>query len=322
MSVALSTIVRQVKRRLLGAAREELTTLQVPLTDTTGTTMTLSSAPSGMATGAAVSIGTEMMYVLTWDPSARVATVIRGYLSDPTTHVVSDVVEVNSRFPTAVILDAIHDQIDQLPLGIFGVYDTGWIPTVSGGMYLVDITGATGLTEDVIYGVLTALIDKPDQSSSWAVAVQNPQQPTRWAQLTGCQPRRVRYPTATDPMKFLIRLTRDGGVQWDASEMSFQLATRPNPSKLAITPTTRLLEDLYLPESLASPLTMRTMIQLWADQEVKRSSRQTLSESRISQDVPAGLIMSDINGMRQMADQLYAEEAAKLRARYPMMWSR
>lgn len=322
MSVTLATVVRQCKRRLLGAAREELSQLSAALTDTTGTSVTLTTVPSSMGSGSVISIDTELMYVTGWDPGTRIATVLRGYLTDPTTHVVSSVVEVNSRFPSAVILDAVKDQIDQLPLGIFGVYDTGWIATVSGGMYLVDLTAATTLSEDVIYGILEALIDKPDQSSSWAVNASNPFQPTRWADLTGAQLHRVRYPTSSDPMKCLVRLTRDAGVQWAASNMSFQLAVRPNPTKAALTTATRMAEDLYLPESLTSALTLRTMIQLWGDQEVKRSARTTLTESRVSQDVPAGLIMSDINNMRTQADAAYAEEASKLRARYPFRWSR
>lgn len=313
----LSSLARQVKRRLLGSYREEVSTLVATITDTQST-LTLTSAPSTIAVGSVLSIDTEMFYVTGWDPGTKIATVARGYLSDAAIHNLNAIVEVNSRFPSATVYDAMLDQVNALPLGIFAVTDTGYLATTAGGQYLVDITGATGIAEGDIYGILDAFVDKPDQSQSWAVSMASATQAIRWAQLTDTRIVRMKYPTNADPSKFLVRLGRGPGVQWDAVNLNFRLMTKPIVS--VFTPATTLA-TIGLPDSLGMPIVLGTMIELWGDQEVKRTARGPMGESRRPEEIPAGLLMSDITGMRTVYDRLISEEAAKLRAKYPFRWT-
>jgi hypothetical protein len=313
----LANIQRQVKRRLLGSYREEVSSLAAAMVDTTGTTLTLTSNPTQLATGSVISIGTELMYVTDYQTSSKIATVIRGYLSDPTTHLAADLVEINSRFPSAGIYDAMTDVCNGLPLGIFAVRDSGWI-SIGGGQYLVDVSTASGIPEESIYGILAVLIDKPDLSASWVTSAASPTQAIRWADLTGARLVRVKYPTSSDSSKLLVRLGRLSGVQWDTANIAFRLCVRPDLS--TFTPATTLT-TIGLPDSMASPIVLGTVLQLWADQEVKRTSVDALGQSSRKDDVPGGLLMSDIAQMRRVFDGLVAEEAVKLRAKYPFRWT-
>lgn len=318
MALTLAQMARQVKRRLLGSFREPISSLNVAMTDTTGTSVTLTTSPPTLGVDSVLSIDTEAMYVTGWDPSSKIATVIRGYLTDPATHNLNAVVEINSRFPSATIYDAMLDTFNSLPLGIFAATDTGWIASTASGQYLIDITAATSIPEDQIYGILDASIDRPDLSSSWAVSLASATQAVRWSALTDLRIQRVRYPTAADAKKFLIRLGRGGGVQWDQVNFSFTLCTKPVLT--TFTPAT-LMSAIGLPDSVGMPVVLGTMLQLWADQEVKRTARGPAGESRRPEEVPAGLLMSDVAKMRETYDRLVANEADKLRARYPFRWT-
>ena len=320
MTVTLHDMQRTVKRRLLGSFREPVTSLAVAITDNTTSSMSLTSAPATLGVESVLSIDNELAFVQAWDPSTRIATVIRGYLTDPASHPIGSVVEVNSRFPSATIYDTLRDQFLALPRGIFSAVDTGYIGTAGNGVgqYLVDVSTPANVTEADVYGILEASIDKPDNSMSWAVAVAAMEQPVKWARLTDTRLIRMRYPTNSDPMKVIVRLGRNAGVQWDAVNLNFKLMCRPQLT--AFTPTTTLT-DIGLNDSIGMPIVLGTMIQLWGDQEIKRTARGPAGESRRPEEVPAGLLMSDVKSMREVYDRLISVESDKLRSKYPFRWT-
>lgn len=301
----LGTLAQNVYNRLVGSFREEVSSLAANI-NVPVTTLQLSSVPSQMGVGTVLAIDYEMFYVTAWDPGAKIATVVAGYAgTTPAAHVLGTVTVVNPRFPLVACLKGVTDALRAVPVSIPAVYTT----TVSVGnvQYLADLTQADARFTVEAYGLLEALIDMPDDGFIYQqVGVV---QPVRWTDYLD-----ARLVKAGGHL--LLRLGQGRGMQVLPASMTVTIASPVVVNGAG--PTSDLTTLCGLPDSMADVIELGAWLQLLGDQESKRSDRGNLGESRRPEEVPAGLIMSDVTNRRREYNQRLIDEAIKFRAKWPI----
>ena len=107
----MANVTQRAKAKLIGSFREEASTLASGVgANATSLTLTTSATQIGIGSVLCVvsSTGYELYYVIAWDPGTKIATVSPGYLGTTSvTHSAGDLVEINSRFPSAAVIQAV-----------------------------------------------------------------------------------------------------------------------------------------------------------------------------------------------------------------------
>ncbi len=155
--------IDRIRREFLGSRTEEINKLAAD--PATGDSISLAYEMKGITTGARLSCGLEDMYVWSADPTAKTATVQRGFESSPTTaHDIGSVVRVSPRVSDHEILVALNNHIRGLyGEGIFrtGTSEQQFTPTHS--------------TYELPEGALDV----------WRVHTRDPAEPDGWLRLYG-----------------------------------------------------------------------------------------------------------------------------------------
>ena len=119
-------LIEKVYRRTMGGTRER--TVQLPnAIDSDETTFVVSGQQaSGIAPGVILAIEMEVMYVLAFDSSTNVVTVVRGYYgSKATSHVANVIAYMNPRYSRYDIGVAINDDLRSLSSPSNGMFRVG-----------------------------------------------------------------------------------------------------------------------------------------------------------------------------------------------------
>lgn len=146
MTIGL-VLVNETREMLLAGSREQLNTLNGAITDTTGTSVTVTYDLGGILEGAVIEVDNELMRVIAADTTTKVATVIRGYgNSTAATHATGAQVTVNPKFSRQAIFSAINDGLDDLSgEGLYQMVTTEL--TYNSAVQGYNITGMTGAEE-------------------------------------------------------------------------------------------------------------------------------------------------------------------------------
>ena len=117
----VGALVEQTRRLLFGSHNQQLNKLGSTIT-AVATTITTTYNLNGAVAGASICIGDELLYVWEAVPSTKTLTVSRGWLgTTPAIHTANDVIEINPRFSTPVIRQALQDELRSWPPEIFKV---------------------------------------------------------------------------------------------------------------------------------------------------------------------------------------------------------
>lgn len=109
----MQVLVDQTREMLLAGSREGFNTLNGALSDTTGTSVTMTYDLEGIQKDAVIEVGNELMRVI--DTLSKTATVVRGYNnSTAATHADGSSVGVNPKFSRQAVFTAIGDGLDDL----------------------------------------------------------------------------------------------------------------------------------------------------------------------------------------------------------------
>lgn len=143
-----SDLIEKTRRHLFSGNREELNSLSADIT--VGAVSLATTYPlGGIAAGAVLEIGTELLYVWAVNTTAVTATVKRAHLgSTAAAHTAGDVIKVNPKFPDFSIFDALNDEILDLSSPQNGLYQMAAISITYNPTYRgYDLAGVTDLLD-------------------------------------------------------------------------------------------------------------------------------------------------------------------------------
>jgi hypothetical protein len=180
--------------------------------------------------------------------------------------------------------------------------------SIGNGQYIADLTATDPRFTVDAYGLLEVQIDKPDDGAYYQ-AISGSTQPIRWVDYIDAR-------LVKDAGHLGLRLGRNRGVQWLTASLHVTIASPVITA--AVTPASDLTTVCGLADSMVDVITLGVWLRLLGDQEAKRSARGPMGESRRPEEVPAGLIMSDVTNRRREHVQRLMDEAMKIRARYPI----
>lgn len=163
-----ATLIAETQRLIHAGSHEQANKLAAAITDTTGTSVSLTYALGGLSEGTVICVDLELMYVWATDTTALTATVQRGYMgSTAATHSNGAFVQVNPRYSRFAIFTAINQDLDDLVSQ--GLYSVATVElTYSAAVQGYDLTGVTNL-----YKIIEVKFDEPGSERSWPVVPPN-----------------------------------------------------------------------------------------------------------------------------------------------------
>jgi hypothetical protein len=307
----LAQVVERAKAHLTAAFRGELTTLASTMTNVQ-TTAVVTVRSSTLAANALLSIGTELMYVTAVASDGVSCTVIRGHMgSTATTHTAGDAVEVNARFPGALIFLALLDEIDGLPDSIYSVV----AETYSGVQFQETITlNASPINYANVYGVIDVRVSPQARYGFNFPLIAY----TSWPRLEY-----ARLVRSADPGDFTggFYLNLGGRIEY-GGDVRIVVALKPQVTDvngaLILSAVSDTVATLGLPSSMTDVLALGTALRLYQPRDIDRTTRQAQGESRFAQEVPVGGITQTAMGLSRIYDKRLNQEIDRLRARYPI----
>lgn len=284
----VGALVEQTRRLLFGSHNQQLNKLGSTIT-AIATTITTTYNLNGAVAGSSICIGDELLYVWEAVPGTKTLTVSRGWLgTTPAIHTANDVIEINPRFSTPVIRQALQDELRSWPPEIFNVQ-----------------------SQDVLVGSDTRLIDM--STFGKVIQVLRVTRPpttteTAWRRVTF----RYERTTSDDYPSGVINLN---AALSQATTFRVDAAC---PFAVDIfTDNIDLITQVGLAESMLDIAPFGAAARLLASKEVQRVSMAAQGDPRIATEVQSGTITTTSRSMRALRDKRFAEEALRLRNAYP-----
>jgi hypothetical protein len=299
MTYTVQEAIEDTQRHLNSAERPELNLLASGIDDST-TSVPFTLAAGGITTRAVLCIGTEMMYVTS--VSGTTATVIRGYNSEATAHTANDIIEVNARFPQAMIARALRDEIRSWPQELFKVTTVEY--AVSSSEAGIDLTGfSTGINY-----LLDVLISPPtgDLTKAW-------QRVPRWTFRKQADPGDF---TSTYSLTIVRTADFDPRVYANTTRDYRVVAATPFVTS-TFTTATDLEATVGLAPSMLDIPPLGAAARLLVGKEVIRTAIEVQGQPRRADEVPAGHAIQTSQAIMQMRNRRISEEAMRLRADWP-----
>lgn len=292
----VSDLIEETRRQLQGSTRVILNRLASAVTSS-ATSLTLEFTIN-FGAGAYLALGDEIVYVWSVDTTTKAVTVQRGQLgSKSSAHSAGDIVEVNPEFPKVRIRQALRDEIKSWPNDLFqvdsvsvdataGYYAQGLnIPVTDDWHYILDVRhsssgGRSGSYKDAWPQVKFEVVRDADTSDFANGAAIILQEPVPTGSL------RVTYARPFDCSTFDDSTVLETTVGLSSTMLDI--------------PPVGAAWRLELPR------------------EVKRTQTYAQGESRMAEEVEAGAILRAGQFLKAIRDQRISEEAARLRAKYPV----
>lgn len=300
MSYTVQQAIEDTQRHLHSSQRPELNTLSSDITATT-TSIPFTYSAGGIATRALIGVGTEMMYVVA--VSGSTATVIRGYNSDAAAHSSGDIIEVNPRFPQAMIVSALRDEIRSWPSGLFSVETVEFSVSSS-----VSAFNLTGFSADISH-ILDIRVAPPtgDLTKSW-------NRLTRWTF--------TKQANTTDfSSGYSLTFPRDAyfDTRIVASDTrAFRVTAAVEFDVSSLVTSTDLEDGVGLSVSMLDIPPLGAAWRLMTGKEVIRSSIEIQGQPRRAEEVPPGAALQTGQAIKRLRDQRISEEAMRLRRDWPI----
>lgn len=296
----VSTVVERVRRQLNSTVRMEVNVLAANV-NSTDTVFTLDHPLSNSTrNGAVLSIGNELLRVVSVNVAAQEVTVIRGWQdSEPEAHVLGTEILINPRWTLFDIYDAMFQEIDSWAPDIFDVVNVE-LPTTeetNGVELAVQYADAVGViavrrnwTEDAESLVWP---DLPYTLQRGSAAV--------WS--------------AASTSGLIIRFTN--GIGYAKVGNVFITIGMPFDTS-DIDRDTVLSTDKGIGASLLELIELGIKYRLMMDDEVGKSARNAQDEPRRNEEVPPGAALSLGQVLAQRYERRRAAEVIKFRTRYPL----
>jgi len=120
----VAQVLNRASRQLLSGTVEERNRLAVAV-NSSATTLVLSYDLGGVRSGAVIELGSEQMYVWDVNEANKNVTVERAFNgTTAASHLINTVITVNPRFPRAMLLEALNDELADLssPVQVYFLY--------------------------------------------------------------------------------------------------------------------------------------------------------------------------------------------------------
>jgi hypothetical protein len=288
--MTVAQMIQRCMRRLLSYHRAAANRLTDTI-DNDDLVLTLSFDDQAPARGTLLEIDTELMLVLSYNTSSRVASVQRGYLgTTAAAHTADATVTLDPRFPLADVMDTIKDEVASWPPRVFRVETS----TVSLGINP------------------TVDLDAPPKALyPLSIIRHNYTGEYRWYRMEGRAEHGLPVSEFPSGWGFFPDTNAaaivDLEVTW-ASEFDLD----------AFDDATDLEGDCGLTVPMFDVIPYGVAWRMLAGKENVRSGMESQPEPRFSQDVLAGAAAGAAQMNQQMRDSLLANVAIGLLARYPV----
>lgn len=276
-------LASRVQRMVNGTRRQSFNYLAAPVT-LLDTTISLSDELGGITVGSYLGVDEEVLYVRSVNDSARTCAVRRAVLGTTSaTHATDAEVQVDWRWFTADVVDALADEV------------RSWGPEVF-KVGTVDIPlGATS----------TSVAFTPVRYRHPLLVQRSVTGQDRWLDVSG------EYNVVELPTGYFLQLASSARGSGDV-----RLVYAQDFAVDAIASATTLA-DIGLPVTLHDAAIYGAAARLLIGDESSRTSVSSQPEPRQAQEVGAGRAIQTGAAYRQLADERVAQEAARLRSKYP-----
>lgn len=295
--VTVATIVHQIERDfLISIVRPEYDTIDT--TYNTSTSNIVLDATETLLPGAILNAGFELMYVKSYNPDTRTASVIRGFLgTTAASGNAGDMIRINPRFSDAAIMDAITEELRDWDERLFTVQRE----SLSVGPSDIILT-ATPTRKP--YRLLAMRL-RPAATSSYTGY------PAQYKYLAGQL--RTNEASTVSSTGYAIHLESPVPA---STTVDVYYALPFDTSSL--TSSTDLVSTTGLSTTMLEVLKWGALYRLMAGRETVRADPGAVQRPDLAQAVPAGLQVQAAESYRRMRDRKYNEEAKRLLAEWPV----
>lgn len=289
---------QRIRRQLVSSSRPQQLSLGAALDASETTVLFVETMPNGLVAGSTLGIDTELMRVMSVNTSTNSVVVMRGYLdTDPMTHALGTLVDVDPRFSLTDIVEAMRTEL--LSWGPAMYYPLSDTFTVSLSASVLELPLAW---QDMI-GVLELL------QSDGSPLVGDTTWPRVGAKLIRGE---LGSFDGAPTSGLLLRFTepiRNGQVY----------CTVGMPYDTQVFDTTKdLVTDLHLTEGMVELVELGAKKRVIMDGEYERVARQPLEPQRFGENT----MLQSVTSMFQMFEAQYrnrkTQEINKLRRLYPL----
>lgn len=299
MTTLVSDAIALSRRDLYSLHRPQLNRLTADIASGS-TSLQVDFDIGGLAANTYIGIEDEIVYVWDSDPDTKAATIMRGQQGTAAAaHVAGTLLEVNPRFPSASVRQALLDEIRSWPDTLFATYSfTGSLAAGKRGMDILN--AATNGFLDIL-----EVLRVPSSSSASALTTDSYIDEMGWRIARNLSD--AAYPSGYE----LILNT-------PASIASSYRVTYSYPFNLA-----SFIDSVDLVATVGLSLDMLD-IPRWGAQwrllaplETKRTDVSGATSARVAADVPAGFSIRTAAQIKSIRDQRIKEEADRLRLKFP-----
>lgn len=288
-------VIRETKERFLSSMRPEVNKLNGQLTDSV-TSVVVEFETGGIKEGATIQVDQELMYVWSYAPTTKTATVERGWDgSTAAAHDDDSLVYVNPIVTDVQIFREINNELRSLSAPTNGLYRVATLDTIYNDARIgFDLTGVTMVDE-----IIAVFAEQQGAERNWV-----PLPPSSY------------------------QLVRNQDTDEFASGFAIRLLSGPfEPGrtvrlvlKQAFTTLSGVDDDVEsvsgLPSTAIDLLSIGAAIRLASSREVARNLTEVQSITRRAEEVPPGALQQAAAGLRQLRRERIAEEAARLQRQY------
>lgn len=294
----VSQTIDRIRRQLNSTVRLEVNTLGGSITAGNTTLSFTYDLSNSLRAGAVLSIGTELLRVISVSTTAKTAVVLRGWQdTDPAIHAIGAEVMINPRFNRFDIYDSIIQEIDSWEPDLFTVTDVTWETTDSTQGVEVPLAQADAI--GVTY--VRRNWDDDDNSPVW---------PEYSYDLHRGRPTSL---TPTGGSGLFIRFTDQLGYAYNGDVIAGLCIPYDTTT---ITEATDLV-DIGVTSGQLELIELGVKARLMADDEIGRSARNAQDEPRRNQEVPPNAALSVAQQMLQRYERRRSTEVRRLRTKYP-----
>lgn len=308
----ISEVIESIRRELNSKHRYEVRTLGANITNTDTIVTLTQDLPPSLREGSHVIVGTESMRVLSVDTSAKELEVIRGWEgTTAAAHTTGTAIEINPRFSSADVFEAMQDEVAGLPETLYRVDQHQ--AAVALGQDTIELP-ATWVN---LYGLIDARQFITDPITTTGV------DRTSWPRIEGRIVRGVAATWTEGPTSGIYFRPRKRISNYAGTAIAGHVYfTAALPFDLtSFTVADDLVADFGMQPSMLDIVKMGVMLRLLPNEEIARSDRRGQDENRRASEVPVGAALSSWRTMFATYSRRRQEEANRLRSLYPIVIS-
>jgi len=296
----ISDLVNETKTSMYGYYKEIINILDATI-NASVTSITLSDSFNTIGKGMVVAIDDELIYIRDSDPGSRTLNpVIRGYLgTTAASHTAGAIVEIGSRFNSFAIKRLLKQEIASWPTEIFreAYVDVPMTESIVG----YDLSGFNTSVDDFRFPLQVKM--SPATNSNTTA--------NKWITADGWRIERG-LPTTTFPSGNAIIFDRG----WSRTA---RVTVAQSFNLTLFNSSTDLETNCGLYASIMDIPAMGAAWRALSSRETKRTFTEAQGEPRKAEEVPPMYQMQAARAMKALRDERLAQEAKKLRDKYPIL---